>query len=68
MQFSNVHFYENTTVEELAKFPKWIVAQREELIERNGALLWIDAADPDLLAGIDVEKISAHQKDQVQHL
>ena len=55
-------FFENTTVEELEKFPKWIVAQREELIERNGALLWIDAADPDLLAGIDVEKISTHQK------
>ena len=55
-------FFENTTVEELEKFPKWIVAQREELIERNGALLWIDAADPDLLAGIDVGKISTHQK------
>ena len=55
-------FFENTTVEELEKFPKWIVAQREELIERKGALLWIDAADPDLLAGIDVGKISTHQK------
>ena len=55
-------FFEHTTVEELEKFPKWIVAQREELIERNGALLWIDAADPDLLAGIDVKKISTHQK------
>lgn len=55
-------FFEHTTVEELEKFPKWIVAQREELIERNGALLWIDAADPDLLAGIDVEKITTHQK------
>lgn len=55
-------FFEHTTVEELEKFPKWLVAQREELIERNGALLWIDAADPDLLAGIDVEKIATHQK------
>ena len=55
-------FFENTTVEELEKFPKWIVAQREELIERGGALLWIDAADPDLLAGIGVEKLAAHQK------
>ena len=54
--------FEHTTVEELEKFPKWLVAQREELIERNGALLWIDAADPDLLAGIDVEKITTHQK------
>lgn len=55
-------YYENVTVEETANFPKWTVAQREELIERKGALLWIDAENPDLLAGIDVEKIGAQQK------
>ncbi len=55
-------FYEHTTEEEIEKFPKWIVAQREELIERQGALLWIDAEDPDLLTGIDVAKLSAQQK------
>lgn len=55
-------YYENVTVEETANFPKWVVAQREELIERKGALLWIDAENPDLLAGIDAEKIGAQQK------
>ncbi|MCH7323210.1 aminopeptidase [Solibacillus sp. MA9] len=55
-------YYENVTVEETANFPKWTVAQREELIERKGALLWIDAENPDLLAGIDVNKIGAQQK------
>ncbi|ATP41891.1 aminopeptidase [Solibacillus sp. R5-41] len=55
-------YFENVSLEETANFPKWIVAQREELIERKGALLWIDAEDPDLLAGIDVEKIGAQQK------
>ncbi|MEK4230793.1 aminopeptidase [Solibacillus sp. FSL H8-0538] len=55
-------FYEHADVEEMANFPKWIVAQREELIERKGALLWIDAEDPDLLAGINVAKLSAQQK------
>ena len=55
-------FFEHATVEELEKFPRWIVEQRQELIERNGAFLWIDAADPDLLKGIDVKKISTHQK------
>lgn len=55
-------YYENVTIEETANFPKWTVAQREELIERKGALLWIDAENPDLLAGIDVEKIGAQQK------
>lgn len=55
-------YYENVTIEETANFPKWVVAQREELIERKGALLWIDAEDPDLLTGIDVAKLSAQQK------
>ena len=55
-------YYENVSVEETANFPKWTVTQREELIERKGALLWIDAEDPDLLAGINVDIISAQQK------
>lgn len=55
-------YYDNVTVEETANFPKWIVAQREELIERKGALLWIDAEDPDLLTGVDVNILSAQQK------
>lgn len=54
--------FENAPVEEFEKFPRWITAQRDELIERGGALLWIDAADPDLMAGIPVEKISTNQK------
>lgn len=55
-------FYENVSIEETANFPKWTVAQRDELIERKGALLWIDAQDPDLLAGIDVSILGAQQK------
>lgn len=55
-------FYEGGAEEEFSKYPKWIVAQRDELIENEGALLWIDAQDPDLLAGIPVERISAQQK------
>ena len=55
-------FYEGGAEEEFSKYPKWIVAQRDELIENEGALLWIDVQDPDLLAGIPVERISAQQK------
>ena len=55
-------FYENVTIEETENFPKWTVAQREELIERKGALLWIDAEDPDLLSGINVDVLAAQQK------
>ena len=55
-------FYELGAEEEFSKFPKWTVAQRHELIERKGALLWIDAEDPDLLAGIPSSRISAQEK------
>lgn len=55
-------FYEHGAEDEFSQFPKWIVAQRDECIERKGALLWIDAEDPDLLAGIPVNRISAQQK------
>lgn len=55
-------FYELGAEEEFSQFPKWIVAQRDELIDRKGALLWIDAEDPDLLAGVSTSRLSAQQK------
>lgn len=55
-------FYEFGNEEEFIKYPKWIVTQRDELIKEKGALLWIDADDPDLLAGIPVKRISMQQK------
>lgn len=55
-------FYELGAEEEFSKYPKWIVAQRDECIERKGAILWIDAENPDLLAGIPVNRISSQQK------
>lgn len=42
--------------------PNWIAAQRDEVIDRKGALLWIDAEDPDLLEGVLPSKISRFQK------
>lgn len=54
--------FDNAEVDEFEKFPRWIAEQRDELIERKGALLWIDAADPDLLTGVPVNKLSAQQK------
>ncbi|MGG0665680.1 aminopeptidase [Viridibacillus arvi] len=55
-------FFDNAPEDEFAKYPRWISEQRDELIERKGALLWIDAADPDLLSGVPVSKLSAQQK------
>lgn len=54
--------FENATEEEFGNFPQWIIAQRDELIARKGALMWIDADDPDLLSGIAPSKLSAHEK------
>ena len=55
-------FYEFGAEEEFNAFPKWIVTQRDELIAKKGALLWIDAEDPDLLSGVPSSRISAQQK------
>lgn len=55
-------YYEHAAEEEFTKFPEWIVKQREELIARKGALLWIDAEDPDLLTGIPVDRLSKQEK------
>lgn len=55
-------YFENASEEEFNRYPEWIVKMRDELIERKGALLWIDAADPDLLTGIPADRLSTHQK------
>lgn len=55
-------FFEYGADEEFSRFPKSVVAARHELIERKGALLWIDAEDPDLLSGIPSSRISAQEK------
>jgi aminopeptidase len=39
-----------------------MVTQRNELIDQQGSLLWIDAEDPDLLAGVPAKRISDYQK------
>lgn len=55
-------YYEHAADEEFKRYPEWIVKQRDELIERKGALLWIDAEDPDLLTGIPVSRLADQQK------
>ena len=36
-------FYDYAAEGEFEQFPQWIVEQRNELISKKGALLWIDA-------------------------
>lgn len=55
-------FYDLAPNEAFHEIPKWLVMQRDELIENKGALLWIDADNPDLLEGVPVDRISNFQK------
>lgn len=55
-------FYEHGGDDEFDRYPKWVVEQRNEMIDRKGALLWIDSQDPDLLEGIDPARIARYQK------
>lgn len=56
------HFYDFAPNESFDDVPKWVAVQRDEIIDRKGALLWIDAEDPDLLEGVEAGKISRYQK------
>lgn len=55
-------FYDYAPDEAFNEFPKWAAMQRDELIENKGALLWIDADNPDLLEGVSIDRISNFQK------
>lgn len=55
-------FYDLAPNEAFHEFPKWEAMQRDELIENNGAFLWVDADNPDLLEGVSIEKISNFHK------
>ena len=55
-------FYDYAADSEFEQYPQWIVEQRNELISKKGALLWIDAEDPDLLTGVEGAKLAKQQK------
>ncbi|MTD32074.1 aminopeptidase [Planomicrobium sp. YIM 101495] len=54
--------YELAPDEAFQSYPEYIVRQRDEIIDTGGAFLWIDAEDPDLLAGIPAKRLSDFQK------
>ncbi len=59
---TNRAFYDLAPDSEMHVFPEWVVTQRDDLIDQQGSLLWIDAEDPDLLAGVPAKRISSQQK------
>jgi len=48
--------------EAFTEFPSWIVAGRDEMIERGAAVITIVSQDPDMQNGVDSERIAAFQK------
>ena len=44
------------------EYPAWRAQALNELAENNGAYLWIDADDPELLKDVDPARISANSK------
>lgn len=55
-------FFEMAPDESFHYAPEWLGKQRDELIEKKGALLWIDSTDPDLLEGIPTARIMNYNK------
>lgn len=55
-------FFEMAPDESFHYTPEWLGKQRDELIEKKGALLWIDSTDPDLLEGIPTARIMNYNK------
>ncbi|HDR4863952.1 TPA: aminopeptidase [Bacillus cereus] len=55
-------YFDYASDEEFNRFPEWIVKMNDELLERKGALLMIDAADPDKFTGISSDRLATYQK------
>ena len=51
--------YKYQDVESLAEFPVWKVEKLKYQVERLPARIFIDSSDPDAMAGVDQEKMTA---------
>ncbi|MFC5531840.1 aminopeptidase [Cohnella yongneupensis] len=56
--------FELAPEEALAEYPSWHAKGREEMAAGGAAFLWVEAGDPDLLAGIDPARVNAYSKAQ----
>ncbi|WP_096199680.1 aminopeptidase [Bacillus sp. FJAT-45350] len=56
--------YENAPFDAFKEFPQWKAKGYEELAEQGAAFLSISASNPDLLKGVDPERISTANKTQ----
>ncbi|WP_240376414.1 aminopeptidase [Bacillus piscicola] len=54
--------YDYAPVDAFQEFPSWQAAAREELAEKGAAFLTVKSTDPDLLKGVDSDRIAAANK------
>ena len=54
--------YENLSAEQFNHVPAWLAAFKNDYARENACFLYIDDSDPELLSGIEAEKISNWQK------
>ncbi|MEW9502009.1 aminopeptidase [Jeotgalibacillus marinus] len=54
--------YERAPEEAFNHFPSWLVQAHDDLVEKNGAILQIEAEDPDLLKGISSDRVTTFAK------
>lgn len=54
--------YENLSVQQFQHVPAWLAAFKNDYAKENACFLYIDDSNPELLAGIDPQKIANWQK------
>lgn len=60
--------FENEALDHFTRFPEWQKVKFTDLAERGAKFLAISSTDPDLLDGIDSQKIIANQKSTAKGL
>ncbi|WP_152394915.1 aminopeptidase [Paenibacillus guangzhouensis] len=60
--------YENASDDHFTKFPEWEVAKRNTFLDARAAFIAIVSPNPDLLKGIDPQRIGSFQKASGQAL
>ena len=49
--------FENATAETLCNTPKWFIDSKMDMVKNNACYITIDAEDPELLQGVDKDKL-----------
>lgn len=54
--------YDHAATDVFTQFPEWEKLRRNEVVERGGCFIFLNSSNPDLLSGVDPQKIGKYQK------